>query len=119
MPTKKSPPKNSVREAAADKEYKRLIELYTAAGVDEIKLEIDDSLIRKIAEIYGILEAIKDLPTVRFNPKNPETSEETAAGKSRVKYMAQYVASMTKLNKDLLGVLGDPDDDSLKEFEEE
>lgn len=117
--TKKAPSTNSVREVAAEKEYTRLIELYTAAGVDEIKLKIDDSLIRKIAEIYGTLEAIKDLPTIRFNPNNPEISEETAAGKARVKYMAQYAASMVKLNKDLLGVLGDPDDDSLKEFEED
>ncbi len=100
----------------ADGEYKRLIDLYKSANVDEVKLKINDSLIRKVAELYAILESMKDLPTILFNPKNPNDQKETAAGKARVKYMAQYTASMQKLNKDLLGALV-VDDDELDDFE--
>lgn len=100
----------------ADGEYKRLIDLYKSANVDEVKLKINDSLIRKVAELYAILESMKDLPTILFNPKNPNDQKETAAGKARVKYMAQYTASMQKLNKDLLGALV-VDDDELEDFE--
>lgn len=109
------------RKEFAAAEYARLIACYKAAGVDELKLEIDDRLIRKVAELFGILEAIKDMPTVRYNPATPEITEETAAGKVRVKYMAQYTASMLKLNKDLLGVVDPGDDgdgDGLNEFED-
>lgn len=106
----KSPPP---RAAFADAEYSRLIDNYKAAGVDELRLKINDSLIRKVAEIWGILEAMKDLPTLRVVNKN---TIETGAGKARVKYMAQYTASMAKLNKDLLGVLGEPADDDLEEY---
>ena len=102
----------------ADGEYKRLIDLYKSANVDEVKLKINDSLIRKVAEIYAILESMKDLPTILFNPKNPNDQKETAAGKARVKYMAQYTASMQKLNKDLLGALV-VDDDELADFDGE
>lgn len=105
------------RRAFADDEYNRLVSAYKAAGVDDIKLEINDSLLRKTAELYGVLEAIKDLPTVLFNPIKPDVTEETAAGKVRVKYMAQFTSSMTKLNKELLGVLGEADDDSMSDFE--
>ena len=99
----------------ADDEYKRLVGLYKSANVDEVKLKINDSLIRKVAELYAILESMKDLPTILFNPKNPNDQKETAAGKARVKYMAQYTASMQKLNKDLMGALV-VDDDELDEF---
>ena len=102
----------------ADGEYKRLIDLYKSANVDEVKLKINDSLIRKVAELYAILESMKDLPTILFNPKNPNDQKETAAGKARVKYMAQYTASMQKLNKDLLGALV-VDDDELAVFDGE
>ncbi|WP_300916026.1 hypothetical protein [Helicobacter rodentium] len=102
----------------ADGEYKRLIDLYKSANVDEVKLKINDSLIRKVAELYAILESMKDLPTILFNPKNPNDQKETAAGKARVKYMAQYTASMQKLNKDLLGALV-VDDDELADFDGE
>lgn len=100
----------------AEGEYKRLIGLYKSANVDEVKLKIYDSLIRKVAELYAILESIKDLPTLIFNPRNLNEQHETAAGKARVKYMAQYTASMQKLNKDLMGALV-VDDDGLDEFE--
>lgn len=102
----------------ADGEYKRLIDLYKSANVDEVKLKINDSLILKVAELYAILESMKDLPTILFNPKNPNDQKETAAGKARVKYMAQYTASMQKLNKDLLGALV-VDDDELADFDGE
>lgn len=100
----------------ADNEYNRLINLYKNANVDEIKLKIYDSLIHKVAELYAILESMKDLPTILFNPKNHNDQKETAAGKARVKYMAQYTASMQKLNKDLMGVLV-VDDDELDDFD--
>ena len=102
----------------ADGEYKRLVDLYKSANVDEVKLKINDSLIRKVAELYAILESMKNLPTILFNPKNPNDQKETAAGKARVKYMAQYTASMQKLNKDLLGALV-VDDDELADFDGE
>lgn len=102
----------------ADGEYKRLVDLYKSANVDEVKLKINDSLIRKVAELYAILESMKDLPTILFNPKNPNDQKETAAGKARVKYMAQYTASIQKLNKDLLGALV-VDDDELADFDGE
>ena len=104
------------RSDIADAEYKRLIDLYKKANVDEIKLKINDEWIRKVAELFACLDAIKDLPTIMFDPKNPFTQRETAAGKMRIKYMAQYSASMQKLNKDLLGVIV-PDDDELNEYE--
>lgn len=100
----------------ADAEYKRLVELYNNAKVDEFKLKICDNLIRKVAELYAILESMKNLPTILFDPKNPNNQKETAAGKARVKYMAQYTASMQKLNKDLLGAIV-VDDDELDDFE--
>lgn len=100
----------------ADQEYKRLIGLYKSAHVDDIKLKIYDNLIRKVAELYAILESMKDLPTILFNPKKPADQKETAAGKARVKYMAQYTSAMQKLNKELMGALPEEDDD-LDEYE--
>lgn len=103
------------KTSIADAEYKRLVDLYTKAGTDEIKLQICDNLIRKVAELYACLEVIKDLPTIIFDPRNRNKQIETAAGKSRVKYMAQYTASMQKLNKELLGAIVD-DGDDLDDF---
>ena len=104
------------KSKVADEEYKRLVELYHDAKVDEFKLKIYDNLIHKVAELYAILEAIKNLPTILVDPNNFNNQKETAAGKARVKYMAQYTASMQKLNKDLLGVLV-VDDDELDDYE--
>lgn len=104
------------RAAIAEQEYARLIEKYTAAGVDKIKLEVNDEWIRKVAEIFACLEAIKDLPSIIYDPKNPYDQRETAAGKMRVKYMAQYSSCMQKLNKDMLGNLSGDDDDDLDEY---
>ena len=63
-----------------------------------------------------MLEAIKPLPTIVYNPRNPLIQTETAAGKMRVKYMAQYSAAMQRLNKELLGVIV-VDDDTLDDYE--
>ncbi|MFR1531974.1 MAG: hypothetical protein ACLSUU_06205 [Christensenellales bacterium] len=116
--TKTSSDLAAVRRACAQAEYERLVDLYRSAGADELKMKIDDNLIRKTAELYGTLEAIKDLPSVTFKQNNHNVTVETAAGKSRVKYMAQYTTCMMKLNKDLLGVVTDGDDDDLEDYEE-
>jgi hypothetical protein len=109
-------PKSS-ENSHADKEYKRLLEKYKNAAVDDIKLQINDSLIRKVAELYGTLESLNSLPKIIFDRSNPKQQKETAAGKMYVKYMAQYVNAMQKLNKELLGTLEQPDND-LDEYED-
>ncbi len=105
------------KAAIAQTEYDRLIKLFTDAGVDKIKLDIYDRLIRKVAEVFSCLEVIKDLPTILYDPNNPTVQKETAAGKVRVKYMAQYSSVMQKLNKDLLGALNGDDGDDLSDYE--
>lgn len=101
----------------AETEYQRLIDLYTASGVDEMKLRVNDSFIHKVAEVFGILESIKELPTIVYDAKNPAVQRETAAGKARVRYMAQYVSAMQKLNREMLGALEGDDGDGLDEYE--
>lgn len=105
------------REKYTEKEYKRLVELYREAGVDDMKLKINDSLIHKVAEVFGILESIKDLPTIIYDPMHPAVQKETAAGKARVKYMAQYASSMQKLNREMLGSYDGDDGDELDDYE--
>lgn len=105
------------KAALADEEYSRLVEKYTEAGADAIRIEINDRLIRKVAELYAILESMKDLPTIIYNPANPTVQRETAAGKARVKYMAQYSSAMQKLNKEMLGALNNDEDDGLGDYE--
>lgn len=100
----------------ANAEYDRLVKLFTDAGVDKIKLDIFDELIRKVAEVFACLEVIKDLPTILYDPVNPTVQKETAAGKVRVKYMAQYASCMQKLNKELLGALDGDDGDGLEDY---
>jgi len=113
----KTQPKNKTDvTATAAAEYERLVALYKSANVDEVKLKINDRLIQKVAEVFACLESIKDLPTIYIDPKNPYKQVETAAGKARVKYMAQYSAAMQKLNKDLLGTVV-VDDNDLDDFE--
>ena len=101
----KSTAKPNDKTSIADAEYKRLIDLYTQAGADEIKIKVNDELI------------IKTLPLLIFDKRNPTIQKETAAGKMRVKYMAQYVAAMQKLNKDMLGALNNDDDTDLDKYE--
>lgn len=111
----KAAPKD--KAAIAKAEYDRLVKLFKDAGVDKIKLDIYDELIRKVAEVFSCLEIIKDLPTIVYDPANPTAQKETAAGKVRVKYMAQYASTMQKLNKDLLGGLNGDDDGDLSDYE--
>jgi hypothetical protein len=113
----KSTTKPNNKTSIADAEYKRLIDLYTQAGADEIKIKVNDELIRKVAELFADLETIKTLPLLIFDKRNPTIQKETAAGKMRVKYMAQYVAAMQKLNKDMLGALNNDDDTDLDKYE--
>nr|DAO90644.1 MAG TPA: hypothetical protein [Caudoviricetes sp.] len=113
----KAAPKD--KAAIAQAEYDRLVKLFTDAGVDKIKLDIYGELIRKVAEVFSCLEVIKDLPTILYDPKNPTVQKETAAGKVRVKYMAQYTSAMQKLNKDLLDALNDDDSDELQEYDDD
>lgn len=110
------PKKKKTRQDYAEEEYQRLVGLYREAGVDEIKLKINDSLIRKVAEVFGILESMKELPSIYYDPKNRAVQRETAAGKARVKYMAQYTSAMQKLNKEMLGAIND-DDSDLDDYE--
>ena len=109
--------KKRTKEELASAEYARLVGLYRAAGADTGRLEVNDSLIRKVAEVYAVLESMKDLPTILYNADNPQVQRETAAGRARVKYMAQYTASMQKLNKELLGTLAPDDGDGLDDYE--
>ena len=99
----KSTTKPNNKTSIADAEYKRLIDLYTQAGADEIKIKVNDELIRKVAELFADLDPIQTSPHLIFDKRNPTKHQATAAGKMRVKYMAQYVAAMQKLNKDMLG----------------
>lgn len=105
------------KETIANTEYDRLVKLFTDAGVDKIKVEIYSELIRKVAEVFACLEVIKDLPSILYDKNNPTVQRETAAGKMRVKYMAQYTSAMQKLNKDLLGGLNGDDGDDLSDYE--
>lgn len=105
------------KETIANAEYGRLVKLFTDAGVDKIKVEIYSELIRKVAEVFACLEVIKDLPSILYDKNNPTVQRETAAGKMRVKYMAQYTSAMQKLNKDLLGGLNGDDGDDLSDYE--
>ena len=112
--------KSKDKTAIADGEYKRLVGLYTAAGVDEIKLKIYDELIRKVrGMVFACLEAIKELPSIIYDPNNPSIQRETAAGRARVKYMAQYTSATQKLNKDLLGGLNGDDDGDLSAYDDD
>ena len=105
------------QETIANAEYDRLVKLFTDAGVDKIKVEIYSELIRKVAEVFACLEVIKDLPSILYDKNNPTVQRETAAGKMRVKYMAQYTSAMQKLNKDLLGGLNGDNGDDLSDYE--
>lgn len=105
------------KEKIANAEYDRLVKLFADAGVDKIKIKIYSELIRKVAEVFANLEMIKNLPSILYDKKNPTVQRETAAGKMRVKYMAQYTSAMQKLNKDLLGGPNGDDGDDLSDYE--
>lgn len=57
------------------------------------------------------------MPTIVYNPQTPYIQRETAAGKTRVKYMAQYSSAMQKLNKEMLGTLAPDDESGLDDYE--
>lgn len=104
----------------AEAEYLRLTTLYTNAGVDVIKLQVNDSLIREVANTYGCIKALDGLPLLLYSKKNPTIQRTTEAGKLRVKYMAQYTAAMQKLNKELLGELNaDDGDEDLSAYDDD
>lgn len=103
----------------ADSEYKRLVDLYTGAGADATRLQVNDALIRKVAELWADLERIKALPLLIYDRRNPTVQKETAAGKARTRYMAQYASCMQKLNKEMLGTLNNDDDDGLSEYDDD
>ena len=111
---------NETNQAAAERyaetEYRRLTTLYRQAGVEELRLSINDSLLRKVAELYGILEAMRGLPTICYDKKHRATQRETAVGRARVRYMAQYTAAMQRLNRELLGNATEEDED-LADYE--
>ena len=96
-----------------------IVEAAAKAGVDAIKLRINDELIRKVAESFACLEAIKELPQIIYDPKNPSVQRETAAGRAWTKFMAQYQSAMQKLNKELLGGLNGDDGDDLGEYDDD
>ncbi|MFR2460256.1 MAG: hypothetical protein ACLTAN_00095 [Christensenellaceae bacterium] len=105
------------KQELANEEYTRLKEIYARGGVDEVKLDAYDRYIRKVAELYAQLEAIKDLPSVIVSKSDATRQIETAAGKMRVKYMAQYTSATQKLNRELLGGLSNDDDGDLDDYE--
>lgn len=102
----------------AESEYKRLVDLYTDAGADATRLQVNDALIRKVAELWADLEMIKTLPLLIYDRRNPTVQKETAAGKARTRYMAQYASCMQKLNKEMLGTLNN-DDDGLSDYDDD
>ena len=111
---------NETNQTAAQRyakaEYQRLTALYREAGVEELRLSINDSLLHKVAELYGILEAMRGLPTICYDKKHRASQRETAVGRARVRYMAQYAAAMQRLNRELLGSLGG-EDEGLADYE--
>ena len=70
-----------------------------------------------MAELFAQVESIKDLPSVIVSKSDATRQIETAAGKMRVKYMAQYTSATQKLNRELLGGLSNDDDGDLDDYE--
>ena len=76
----KSTAKPNDKTSIADAEYKRLIDLYTQAGADEIKIKVNDELIRKVAELFADLETIKTLPLLIFD--KPDDTKGNGGGQN-------------------------------------
>ena len=105
------------KQELANEEYTRLKEIYARGGVDAVKLDAYDRYSRKVAELYSQLEVVKDFASVILRKSNATKQIETAAGKMRVKYMAQYTSATQKLNRELLGGLSNDDDGDLDDYE--
>jgi len=103
----------------AQKEYDRLCQIYETAGVEQVKLDAYDNLIRKVAELFARLESIKDLPLIIVSRSDLSQQKETAAGRVLVKYMAQYTSAIIKLNRELLGAIPDDDGDALDDYKDD
>lgn len=91
----KSTAKPNDKTSIADAEYKRLIDLYTQAGADEIKIKVNDELIRKVAELFADLETIKTLPLLIFDKRNPTIQKESAS--STWRSMSPLCKNSTKI----------------------
>lgn len=109
--------KKNLKQIVSEKEEKRLIDSYRALGADEERLKLNGNLIREVAELFAELNAIRSLPSVAVNPKNPAQTKETAAGKLRVKLFASYSTGMMKLNKDMISNANEDDNENgLEDF---
>lgn len=109
--------KKNLKQIVSEKEEKRLIDGYRALGADEERLKLNGNLIREVAELFAELDAIRSLPSVAVNPKNPAQTKETAVGKLRVKLFASYSTGMMKLNKDLISNANEDDNENgLEDF---
>lgn len=109
--------KKNSKQIIEEKEEKRLIDSYRALGADEERLKLNGNLIREVAELFAELDAIRSLPSVAVNPKNPAQTKETAAGKLRVKLFASYSTGMMKLNKDMISNANEDDNENgLEDF---
>lgn len=90
------------KEKLAKAEYERLKKAFLEAGATDLILEINDSWIKKTAELYADLENLKSFQNLVWKSKDITTAKETAASKMKIKYMAQYNSAMLKLNKILV-----------------
>lgn len=109
--------KKNLKQIVSEKEEKRLIDGYRTLGADEERLKLNGNLIREVAELFAELDAMRSLPSVAVNPKNPAQTKETAAGKLRVKLFAAYSTGMMKLNKDLISnAIEDDIENGLEDF---
>lgn len=106
------------KQAVAEAEYKRLIAIYGANNENNTALQANDNLIKKAAELFAELEALKSVPSVLINRQYPEITKETAAGKMRIKLMAQYTNTMNKLNKDFCSQVNINESEDLEDFED-
>ncbi len=109
------------KEKLAKDEYERLKKAFLEAGATDLILEINDSWIKKTAELYADLENLKSFQNLVWKNKDITTAKETAASKMKIKYMAQYNSAMLKLNKILVPTnsTSPEDDEDLEEYSDD
>lgn len=107
---------NIFQDKQVQEKYKKIRQKFIDAKADENRLTIFDDLIFNAALLACDLDRIKNVPSILFNPKYPTIQKQSEAGKMRIKLIAQYRETMTKLYKTLLGV-GYEEDDELEEYE--